>query len=166
MNNSVLTREREVTVYNTIGNNQKSIRTAAANWGQLQEDLGRHGINFANMTAVIGETQVTLESTQAQLLGEPFTLFLMPQKVKSGADIDPDYGIRAEDEDWNFEDPELYSFINEQEQAKARLQKAVILLNKVTGYLCDDCHKPVSDPQVSALQRTAEEIQRNMNLFS
>lgn len=161
---------RIVTVYNTIGNNQKQVRSSANMWGELQTDLLSNGVSFSGMTAVIGETQVTLESNQARLIDGDFTLFLMPQKVKSGVSsegIDPAFGINADERDWTseYEMPEEYTFKTHQERAKAMIQKALYYLNGVKDTLCDGCQKTNDDPQVSSLQRTADEIKRNMGFF-
>lgn len=76
---------REVTVYNTVGQNRKAVSTDVPTWGELQAVLSSNNIPFSGMSVVIGETQVTLESSAAHLPEQDFTLFMMPQKVKSGA---------------------------------------------------------------------------------
>jgi argininosuccinate lyase len=83
MSNELVPR-RQVLVYNTIGQNEVVITTSAATWEQLQRDLHSQGVPFRDMKAVIGETQVTLESRGAQLPTTDFSLFLVPEKVKSG----------------------------------------------------------------------------------
>lgn len=79
-----MAEEREITIYNTVGQNKQTIMSDANTWGQLQEQLHQRNINTSNMKTVIGETQLSLESPQGALLDGPFTLFMMPQKVKSG----------------------------------------------------------------------------------
>lgn len=75
----------QVTVYTGTGSS-KVINTEAVKWGQLIDDLSRNAISYnsGGMKAVIGETEVTLESNDAVLPTGNFTLFLLPQKVKSG----------------------------------------------------------------------------------
>ena len=163
---------KNVTVYNTLGNNQTSVQTMATTWGELQHDLSLRGVSFSGMTAVVGETQVTLESSQAQLPDSNFRLFLMPQKVKSGSFndewlIDWENGISWDSVDWTEYDsvPEEYKFKTKKDLAIARAKKAVGYLEEVIEYLCTEEDKKPSDPQVENLQKTAEEIKRNMGLY-
>lgn len=76
---------RNVTVFTTVGKQGGEVfSTEAVTWGQLKKEINTKNISLSNMKAVIGETQVTLESEEAQLLDGDFTLFLMPVKTKSG----------------------------------------------------------------------------------
>ncbi len=90
---------KTITVYNTLGQNESIVRTTASTWRQLQQALSEQGISYSSMKAVVGETQVTLESPDAQLPEQDFTLFMFPQKVRSGGWEDDD-----EVEDLDFED--------------------------------------------------------------
>src|SRR6267378_8646398 len=109
---------RKWTIYNTIGNNQTTGETSGNTWGDLQSELNRRGISFSGMKVVVGETQVSLESSAAQLPEGEFTLFFMPQKVKSGffppdSDeylIDWEDGVIWSEVDWEDTDhvPEDY----------------------------------------------------------
>jgi hypothetical protein len=76
--------KRKITIYNTVGQNKMTIESDANVWGQLQTELHAKGIKTDNMKVVIGETQNSLESPQGSLMAGEFTLFMMPQKVKSG----------------------------------------------------------------------------------
>lgn len=88
METSAKIENREVIIYNTTGKGYQNIMTAALSWKELKKSLDEARITYANMKAVIGETQLTVESDDAQLPAEAFTLFLMPVKVKSGSGLD------------------------------------------------------------------------------
>jgi hypothetical protein len=80
-----MTSSKNVTVFNTHGQNRNVLRgVTATNWAQLQDLLRRNNIPYEGMRAVVGDTQVTLESDGAQIPPQDFTLFLLPSKVKSG----------------------------------------------------------------------------------
>lgn len=160
---------RKVTVYNTIGGNLTSVETSAINWGDLQDDLTRRGITHNNMSAVVGETQVSLESPAGILPAGDFQLFLVPKKVKSGIDeylIDLD-GINWDDEDWNDDGntPEDFQFKTKRDLVVARAKKAQSYLNKVLNYLITEEKKTSDDPEVQNLLKTAEQIKRNLGLY-
>lgn len=77
--------KRTITIYNTVGQNKTTIESNAVTWEQLQKELKEQkNISTNGMKVVIGETQNSLESPQAILMAEPFSLLMMPQKVKSG----------------------------------------------------------------------------------
>lgn len=77
--------KRTITIYNTVGQNKTTIESSALNWGQLQTELKEQkNITSNGMKVVIADTQNSLESPQAVLLDGPFSLLMMPQKVKSG----------------------------------------------------------------------------------
>lgn len=77
-------QKRKITLYNTVGKNKRTIESSALTWGDLQKELTALSISTDNMKVVIGETQNSLESPKGALMAEDFTLFMMPQKVKSG----------------------------------------------------------------------------------
>ncbi len=164
---------RTVTVYNTIGSNQIPVETNATTWGELQLDLDRRGVSYHGMKVVVGETQVSLESSAAQLPDTAFRLFLMPQKVKSGnfgndeALVDWEDGIKWTDYDWGDDDniPEDYQFKTKKDLTVARAKKAQSYLNKIINYLILDEKKSITDPEVANLQKTADEIKKNLGLF-
>lgn len=75
---------REIKIVSTKTNRKVNIQSDARTWGELQNDLSRNQIQFNDMSAVVRETRVTLEDSQATLPEGPFALFLLPKKVKSG----------------------------------------------------------------------------------
>lgn len=75
---------RLVKVYSTVGQNKQEIRSSAGTWDGLRSELNRHDVKHTDMKAVIGETNVSLEIGDAILPTTDFTLFLVPEKVKSG----------------------------------------------------------------------------------
>lgn len=166
---------RQVTIYNTIGGNQIPVESHATTWGELQTDLDLRGVSYKGMKVVVGETQVSLESSAAQLPTTAFRLFLMPQKVKSGLFspsnedylVDWEEGITWQEMDWENVDhiPEDFTFKTKKDLIVARAKKAQAYLNKVINYLIQEEHKTSTDPEVANLQKTAEEIQKNLGLF-
>lgn len=168
---------RKVTVYNTLGGNMTPVETSATTWSELQRDLDRYGVSYSGMSAVIGATQVSLESPAAQLPTEPFQLFLAAKKVKSGAIsgydesiIDWSQGMKWDGEDWDepTNTPEDYEFATTRDLAIARAMKARFYLNKVITYLTTSSEGPKlqpTSPEVAALQKTAEEIKKNLGLY-
>lgn len=79
----------KVTVFNTSGKKRSQVETTVQTWGELKEVLTGEGVEVSGKKAIIGETQLTLESSKAILPDYDFTLFLSPVKVKSGCEIDP-----------------------------------------------------------------------------
>lgn len=86
--------KRKVVVYNTQGEHKTEVTFTGDFWEDLQDALGKAGIPYQGMRAIIGENQVTLESPKAVLpkgltvgdkVTDNFTLFLSPVKNKSGA---------------------------------------------------------------------------------
>jgi len=79
----------KVTVFSTKGRKRSEVNAEVATWGELKSVLAAEGIETEGMRAIIGESQVTLESSKALLpVDFDFTLFLSPIKVKSGADVE------------------------------------------------------------------------------
>lgn len=160
---------RKLTIFNTIGNNKQVINTNATTWEGLQNELSQNGVNYSGMRAVVGESQVTLESSQAILPQEDFTLFLMPQKVKSGGGddylLDWEDGITWDEEDWTTDNVEEYCFKTAKDLAIARIKRASFYLDKVVEYLIQSDKASSSDPQISNLAAAADQIKRNMDLF-
>lgn len=173
---------RRVIVYSNIGDNVKEVMSSATVWEGLQSDLARAGIQFSGMRAVVGSTQVTLESSQAQLPDEDFDLFLMPQKVKSGYHneddemIDDEEGEGWEDTDWTEDDefPEEHTFRSKKDLMMARAQKAQHYMNKIVEYL-DDTNQELKKERVNlakslsplerSLREQAAKIQQNLGMF-
>lgn len=124
---------RNVTVYSTNTQTKNIVQSSATTWGDLREELVNNGVRVEGMKAIVGQTQVTLESAEAQLLETDFILFLSPTKVKNGYDYDYDY----EDEEANEESCED-EVVNEtpNQRVIALLQEAITILggtNSVNG---------------------------------
>lgn len=163
---------RKITIYHTVGENKRIIESAAELWGDLQKDLNLHGISFVGMNAVVGETQHTLESSQALLPEEDFILFFMPKAVKSGYYeeedmIDEEYGISWNEVDWSSEENQIndYQFRSRKDLAIARLRKAGGHIETVIEYISNETATKVSDPAVQDLSYMADQIRKNMGLF-
>lgn len=73
---------RVVTVFDTQTSGKRPHNSNATNWGQLRRELGVD----SNMKAVLREGRQTLENNEAVLPTGDFTIFLFPNKVKSGLD--------------------------------------------------------------------------------
>lgn len=161
---------RKVTIHNTVGNNFKEIYSSAGTWAELQSDLDANGIPYSGMKAVIGENQNTLESSQAQLIDGEMTLFLVPNKVKSGSSdslIDWDYGSN-----WGSIDSANDDFYIASESYKTAKDLAIIRVQliqhnliELVDYLTREQKVVSSDPKVQNLTNMAEEIKKNMGLF-
>jgi len=143
---------RKVTIYSTIGNDMKEVMVSSMNWGDLQGELSRNGVNSNGMKAIIGDSQLTLESNQAELPMGDFTLFFMPQKVKSGAWND--------DED---DEPRLSGYPASIENAKALVLSIGEDLNELYEILSNLPKN--SNPAVAKLQDKASELKRNLGIF-
>jgi hypothetical protein len=79
----------KVTVFSTKGKKRSTVETTVQTWGELKQVLSAEGIETSGMKSIIGETQLSLESSKAVLPDYDFVLFLSPVKVKSGC-IDPE----------------------------------------------------------------------------
>lgn len=169
---------RKVTIYNTIGDNAKEIFSSADNWGGLQQDMTRNSISFRDMKAVVGESQVTLESSEALLPDGEFSLFLMAGKVKSGSDedlIDTEEGIEWDEVDWNNEENhvEEYSFSSAKDLMIARAKKASYYLDKVVQFVISSRTSSSTTTTMStkdnallnSLRAEAAKLQSNLNIF-
>jgi hypothetical protein len=62
------------------------VNSDATTWGELKDVLNSRDISTDGMKGIIRETKITLESDEAQLPDDNFTLFLFTAKVKSGLD--------------------------------------------------------------------------------
>lgn len=65
----------------------QTIETSAGTWGELKEEISETLSQFKNVKAVVGETKTTLESKGAHLPTTDFSLYIWPEKTKSGNDI-------------------------------------------------------------------------------
>jgi len=76
---------RSITIVNTQSADQMSTYSSSANtWADLKKDLKKQGMSTEDMSAIIGETDQELKSELETIPEGEFTLFLSPQKVKSG----------------------------------------------------------------------------------
>lgn len=173
---------RKVIIYNTIGDNAKEIMTTAGTWGTLQNDMTRNGIHFDGMKAVVGETQNTLESSEAALPEGEFSLFLMAGKVKSGNMDDSDLvdnfdddSISWEDVDWDDdgESPENYVFKSHKDLMLARAKKTAHYLAKVMEFLLNDTTSRTTtrittkeSSLLNSLRTEAAKLQKNLDVFN
>tara|TARA_R110002020_G_scaffold22721_1_gene76414 strand:- start:990 stop:1223 length:234 start_codon:yes stop_codon:yes gene_type:complete len=73
---------RAITLFSTQSNNRETIQSSAATWGELKGEVS-HMIN-GDMKATVKETKNDLSNDDAILPEGAFTLFLFPNKVKSG----------------------------------------------------------------------------------
>ena len=115
-----------VTIFSTKGKKRSSVETnGCTTWGELKGILNSEGIETNNMKAIIGENQVTLESSKAILpLDFNFTLFLTPIKVKNGA-IDTDTMGYKECRNFIKENGGAEKFGNYTHMTTAQLQAAI-----------------------------------------
>ena len=62
---------------------QQEVQTAARTWGEFKSEVSQE-INFKNLRGVVRHNKNILEVDDALLPEESFSMFLFPQKVKSG----------------------------------------------------------------------------------
>lgn len=74
---------RSIKIVSTEGGN-RTISTNATTWGELKTKLSEEGYNMDVMRATAKETRHTYESNDAVLDSNVSTLYLTPQKTKSG----------------------------------------------------------------------------------
>jgi len=75
--------ERIINVWNQRDRTQQEVHTSAKTWGEFKDELEGE-INFTNIRGVIRHSSNILEVDGALLPEESFSMFLFPQKVKSG----------------------------------------------------------------------------------
>ena len=76
---------KKVRVISTVGQKLNVIESNATTWGELKSDLSSRGYELSSTKAIVGETQNTLEQTDAILPVTDFSLFILPSKTKSGS---------------------------------------------------------------------------------
>ena len=75
---------RKVTIYSTKTKAQQVIETGVNTWGELKQLVNPEmGVNSSK--SMVRENRTTLESNEATLPAGDITIFLYPQKVKSGS---------------------------------------------------------------------------------
>ncbi len=77
---------RKVRIFSTKVKAQ--IDTDVTSWGELKNILRDREIPYNGMTAALSGSNLSLESNSAQLPNTDFVLYLMPQKTKSGINIE------------------------------------------------------------------------------
>jgi len=77
---------RKVRIFSTKVKAQ--IDTDVTNWGDLKNILRDRQIPYSGMTAALSGSNLSLESNAAQLPNTDFVLYLMPQKTKSGINVE------------------------------------------------------------------------------
>lgn len=73
-------KTRKITVYSTQAKSSQTIETSASTWGELKAEMSDVG----DVRAVIRETRNSLDTPSSKLPDQDFTLFMYPQRVKSG----------------------------------------------------------------------------------
>ena len=73
---------RKITIYSTQAKSSQTIETSASTWGELKGELSDVG----NVRAVVRETRNSLDTPSSKLPDQDFTLFMYPERVKSGND--------------------------------------------------------------------------------
>lgn len=169
---------RKVTIYNTIGDNAREIFSSANTWGSLMNDMNRERVPYDGMKAVVGETQNTLESSEAVLPDGEFSLFLMAGKVKSGVDddyIDEEDGIEWDDIDWDDdgEEVESYTYRSKKDLMLARAKKTSHYLNQIITYMIESKENGTKSPTkqeenklLKSLREQAASLQKNLDIFN
>ena len=74
---------RKVTIYSTKTKAQQEIETGVTTWGELKQ-LVNPEMGVATAKCMVRENRTTLESNEAQLPQGDITIFVYPEKVKSG----------------------------------------------------------------------------------
>jgi hypothetical protein len=77
--------ERVIKIFST--NIRKVINSAAQTWGELQSQLRNEGVSYSNMKAISSVNKITFEHPDATLPEGEFTLYLTPQRTKSGSHV-------------------------------------------------------------------------------
>jgi hypothetical protein len=172
------TAKRQVTLYNTVGQNKKVLDSEASCWKDLKTELSNLNISFNNMRAIVGGSNVTLESPNAILPETDFLLFLFPIKVKSGNCFDEDDGIEMNTNgfshhfDYAKDTVENYLFANAKEEIKVRLQLIINGCNKNKEYAeklleiiesAELSNQTPSDPAIQELAAEAARIAKSLD---
>lgn len=148
---------RQFTIYATVGQQTHVVDTHGSNWGEVQQELRAAGVKVDGMKAITGESQITLESAQAVIPTTESTIFLLPQKVKSGYHPD-DYG---DDEDCGCEDEDDDTPLG---RVKAKVQEIGQGINELYSML-DELGEEASNPAVQHLKSKADELKKNLGLW-
>ena len=77
---------KNVKIISSTGKGKVELRSSSESWGELKTDLTESEVSFNGMSATIGETRNTLSMDSSALPKGDFTLFLTPNRTKSGAE--------------------------------------------------------------------------------
>lgn len=79
---------RTVRIKDTDRSGLLTFQINATTFGELKDEITSldSSLSFSNKRAIVRETRVTLDSSEAVLPEGSFTLYLMPEKSKAGAD--------------------------------------------------------------------------------
>jgi hypothetical protein len=77
---------REIRIFSTKV--KKKLQSDVSSWGELKTLLNVNDIRYTGMNAALSGSKVSLQHNDAILPTENFVLYLMPNKVKSGINID------------------------------------------------------------------------------
>lgn len=158
---------RIVTVVTSKGKSQQ-IKTDVSNWKGLVNELESAGLDVEGMKAIVGGLNVTLESAEAVLPTNDFTLFLSPVKIKAGFANADDYEF-----EWEVEDIENLAYTELRTELKSiRTQASELedddMLELIGNYTHDSvsalkekltrCYESVVVEEVeeSSMQETSE----------
>lgn len=150
--------ERVVKVYSTVGSNKSECVTSAKVWEQLKAEMLEKGVLLDGMKAIVGGTEVTLESPNAQLPTGNFMLFLVPDKVKSGCNQHSEVSLESNDD---FGAEELTK-----EDILVIVDDALESLNKVRAYLVGGSTKPSAPKVDTELLEMKSQAERLAGYFS
>lgn len=78
---------RNITIASTTKAGAKRLATEANTWGQLKDALASEYGDLSKLRAVVRETRNDLESDEAVLPSEDFTLLLSPKQIKAGQSV-------------------------------------------------------------------------------
>lgn len=78
-----MSNNRTILVHSTKTRAEQEITTDVSTWGELKK-LINPDFNVGNAKCMVRENRTTLENAQAELPDGDFTLFVYPDKVKSG----------------------------------------------------------------------------------
>jgi hypothetical protein len=78
---------RSIKIYSTVGVSG-TIETNVTTLGELKPLLRAREIDYSGMKMLVGETRNELNVDEAVLPAGDFKLYLMPQKTKSGCEIE------------------------------------------------------------------------------
>lgn len=152
---------RTVKVFSTVGSNKSQCETSATNWETLQEELAGKGVLLSGMKAIVGGSEVTLESPNAQLPSGDFMLFLVPDKVKSGCidhvESSLNTGSVVSDDEFGAETIDKEDAIELLEEAASNLQKVANFLKGAAPKAAKA--QVVEDPELREMAETAKRLQ-------